>query len=53
MYQRIFSVIQEEMQVWMNDQLAGLLKSLGIEVSQLKEWRAGNRIRPLSTNGIE
>lgn len=41
LYQRIFSVIQEEMQVWMNDQLAGLLKSLGIEASQLQGMASG------------
>jgi DnaJ-class molecular chaperone len=41
MYQRIFSVIQEEMQEWMNDQLAGLLKSLGIEASQLQSMASG------------
>jgi len=41
MYQRIFSVIQEEMQGWMNDQLAGFLKSLGIEASQLQGMASG------------
>ena len=41
MYQRIFSVIREEMQVWMNDQLAGFLKSLGIEASQLWGTESG------------
>ena len=41
MYQRIFAVIQEEMQGWMNDRLAGLLKSLGIEASQLQGMASG------------
>ena len=41
MYQRIFGVIQEEMQGWMNDQLAGLLKSLGIEAFQLQGVASG------------
>lgn len=41
MYQRIFNVIQEEMQGWMNEQLAGLLKSLGIEASQLQGIASG------------
>ena len=36
MYQRIFGVIQEEMQGYMNDQLAGLMKSMGIDMSQLQ-----------------
>ena len=36
MYQRIFSVIQEEMQGWMNDQLATLVKSLGLDFTQFQ-----------------
>ena len=36
MYQRIFEVIQEEMQGYMNDQLTGLIKSLGIDIGQLQ-----------------
>ncbi len=36
MYQRIFGVIQEEMQGYMNDQLLELTKSLGMDMSQLR-----------------
>jgi DnaJ-class molecular chaperone len=36
MYKRIFAVLTEEMQSWMNDRLAGLLKSLGIDTAQLR-----------------
>jgi DnaJ-class molecular chaperone len=41
MYQRIFGVIQEEMQGYMNDQLEGLMKSLGIDFSQLRGMVGG------------
>ena len=54
MYQRIFSVIQEEMQGWMNDQLAGLLKSLGIEASQLRGTAGGQTtFNPYATLGLD
>ena len=54
MYQRIFAVIQEEMQVWMNDQLAGLLKSLGIEASQLRGTASGQTtFNPYATLGLD
>ena len=36
MYQRIFGVIQEEMQGYMNDQLAALMKSTGIDPAQFQ-----------------
>lgn len=36
MYQRIFGVIQEEMQGYMSDQLLELTKSLGMDMSQLR-----------------
>ena len=41
MYQRIFGVIQEEMQGYINDQLEGLMKSLGIDFSQLRGMASG------------
>jgi preprotein translocase subunit Sec63 len=41
MYQRIFEVIQEEMQGYVNDQLAGLMKSVGIDLSQLRRMASG------------
>lgn len=41
MYQRIFGVIQEETQGFMNDQLTGLMKSLGIDSSQLRGMAVG------------
>ena len=54
MYQRIFNVIQEEMQGWMNDQLAGLLKSLGIEASQLQGMVSGQTtFNPYATLGLD
>lgn len=54
MYQRIFAVIQEEMQGWMNDRLAGLLKSLGIEASQLPGTASGQTtFNPYATLGLD
>jgi len=41
MYRRIFKVIQEETQGYLNDQLAGLVKSIGIDLSQLKRVAGG------------
>ncbi len=41
MYQRIFGVIQEEMQGYMNDQLTGLMKSLGMDFSELRGMATG------------
>jgi DnaJ-class molecular chaperone len=41
MYQRILGVVQEEMQGYMNDQLAGLMKSLGIDPAQLRGMTSG------------
>ena len=41
MYQRIFVVVQEEMQGMINDQLTGLVKSLGIDLSQLRGIASG------------
>ncbi|MDD5501248.1 MAG: J domain-containing protein [Candidatus Omnitrophica bacterium] len=54
MYQRIFAVIQEEMQGWMSDQLATLLKSLGIEASQLQGMATGQTtFNPYATLGLD
>jgi len=36
MYQRIFGVIQEEMQGWMNEKFTELIKTLGLDLSQLQ-----------------
>jgi len=36
LYRRIFGVIQEEMQGWMNDQLTELAKTLGLDLSQFQ-----------------
>ncbi len=41
MYQRIMGVIAEEMQGVINDQLAGLMKSMGIDLSQLRGMASG------------
>jgi len=41
MYQRIFGVIQEEVQGLMSDQLADLMKSMGLDLSQLRGMAAG------------
>lgn len=41
MYQRILEVIQEEMQGYMNDHITGLMKSLGIDPSQLRGMATG------------
>jgi len=41
MYRRIFEVIQEEMQGYVNDQLADLMKSMGIDLSQLRGMASG------------
>ena len=41
MYRRIFKVIQEETHGYLNDQLAGLVKSMGIDLSQLKGMARG------------
>jgi len=44
MYQRIFGVIQEEMQGYMNDQLTGLMKSLGMDFSELRGMATGQTV---------
>jgi DnaJ-class molecular chaperone len=36
LYRRIFGVIQEEMQGWMNEQLVELTKTLGLDISQFQ-----------------
>jgi DnaJ-domain-containing protein 1 len=36
MYQRIFGVIQEEMQGYLSDQIVALMKSLGLDAIQLQ-----------------
>ncbi|WP_324664298.1 DnaJ domain-containing protein [Dehalococcoides mccartyi] len=36
MYQRIFGVIQEEMQGWMNEKFLDFTKTLGLDLSQLQ-----------------
>lgn len=36
MYQRILNVIMEEMQGFLNEQLAGLMKSMGLDFAQLR-----------------
>ena len=36
MLEKILSVMMEEMQGWMNEQLAGLLKSLGIDTAHFQ-----------------
>ena len=41
MYQRIFEVVQEEIQGYINDQLMGLMKSLGIDPLQLRGMATG------------
>jgi cytochrome c556 len=41
MFQRVFGVIQEEMESWMNDQMAALMKSLGIDAAQLQGMAKG------------
>jgi DnaJ-domain-containing protein 1 len=41
MFEKILSIMMEEMQCWMNDQLAGLLSSLGIDTAQLKRAASG------------
>ncbi len=41
MYQRVFGVIQEEMQSLMSDQLGDLMKSMGIDLGQLKGMASG------------
>jgi len=54
MYQRIFAVIQEEMHGWMSDQLVSLLKSLGIEASQLQGMVKGQAtFNPYATLGLD
>lgn len=54
MYQRIFAVIQEEMQGWMNDQLTSLLESLGIELSSLQSMASGQTtFNPYATLGLD
>ncbi len=41
MYQRICGVIQEEMQGFVNDELAELVKSLGIDLSHIQSMVSG------------
>ena len=44
MYQRILNIIQEEMPGLVNDQLAGLMKTMGLDFAQLRsmmEQKAG------------
>ena len=41
MFQRVFGVIQEEMQSWMNDQMAALMKALGIDAAQFQGMAKG------------
>jgi len=54
MYQRIFAVIQDDLQGWMNDQLVGLLKSLGIEASQFQGMVSGQTtFNPYSILGLD
>ena len=46
MYRRIFEVIQEETHGYLNDQLTGLVKSMGIDLSQLKGMARGQAVDP-------
>jgi DnaJ-class molecular chaperone len=41
MYQRIFGVIQEEVESLVNDQLRDFMKSMGIDLGQLKGMAIG------------
>ncbi len=52
--QRILSVIQEEMQGWINDQLVTLVKSLGLDLSQFQGGSSQQRaFDPYQALGLE
>ena len=54
MFQRVFGVIQEEMESWMNDQMAALMKSLGIDATQLQGMAKGQTaFDPYRVLGLE
>ena len=53
MYRRIFEVIQEETHGYLNDQLAGLVKSMGIDLSQLKRVAGGQAVDPYLILGLD
>ena len=54
MFQRVFGVIQEEMESWMNDQMAALMKSLGIDAAQLQGMAKGETaFDPYHVLGLE
>jgi len=53
MYRRIFKVIQEETHGYLNDQLTGLVKSMGIDLSQLRGKASGQVVDPYLILGLD